>query len=157
MAKVYLEASFISACVTQRSDAASVYRRATSLEWWQIQRGEHELFISHEVLEELSHPEFRHRLEALSFVNEVPLLEIDDEVLALAELLIREKVMPVAVGGDSVHVAVVTLHGMEYLLSLNVRHLANRNKLTHLHTICRRAGLVPPQILTPDLLWESEK
>ena len=41
-------------------------------------------------------------------------------------------------------------------LTWNVRHLANPNKLEDLRTICLRVGMLPPQILTPDLLWEHE-
>ena len=37
MARVYLETSFVSACVTDRKDAGSVYRREKSLEWWALQ------------------------------------------------------------------------------------------------------------------------
>jgi len=40
-------------------------------------------------------------------------------------------------------------------MSWNVRHLANPNKTAHLRAVCRRLGLVPPQIVTPDLLWET--
>lgn len=43
------------------------------------------------------------------------------------------------------------------MLTWNVRHLANPNKLKHLREICRRVGLIPPKIVTPDLLWESEE
>ena len=38
----------------------------------------------------------------------------------------------------------------------NVKHLANPRKVRHLETICLRLGLVPPRILTPDMLWEDE-
>ena len=53
------------------------------------------------------------------------------------------------------HVAAATIHRADYLLSWNVRHLANPNKVRHLTTICIRLGLLPPQIVTPDLLWED--
>ena len=36
-----------------------------------------------------------------------------------------------------------------------VKHLANINKRQHLFHICMRFGLTPPQIVTPDLLWET--
>ena len=58
MATVYLETSFVSACVTNRSDPASIYRRELSVEWWTAQAKRHELFISAEVLAELSQPGF---------------------------------------------------------------------------------------------------
>lgn len=80
MARVYLETSFVSACVTDRDDASSLCRRKASREWWDTQRVYHNLFISAEVI---------------------------------------------------------------------------REKVRHLRVICRRLGLVPPEIVVPDLLWET--
>jgi len=80
----------------------------------------------------------------------------NEEVRGLAELLVREKVMPGPVGGDAVHVAFATVHAVDYVLTWNVRHLANPSKLAHLRTICLRAGFLPPQIVAPKLLWEED-
>ncbi len=55
--------------------------------------------------------------------------------------------------GDSLHVAAATVHSMQYLLTWNVKHLANVNKVRHLQEVCRRVGYLPPAIVTPDLLW----
>ena len=46
---------------------------------------------------------------------------------------------------------------MEYVLTWNVRHLADANKLEHLRIICRRVGYLPPQMVTPDILWDYEE
>ncbi|HEY8667935.1 MAG TPA: hypothetical protein VIL86_14825 [Tepidisphaeraceae bacterium] len=67
MATVYLDASFISACVTDRTDPKSVTRLQTSREWWDTQRAAHGLFVSQEVIKELSSPLFGRREEALNF------------------------------------------------------------------------------------------
>jgi hypothetical protein len=107
VATVYLDSSFISACVTDRTDPKSVARRDTSIEWWDTQRPRHDPVISQEVLQELSIEGFTRRTEALALVSDVPLLEIEDEVTGVAEVFVKG-----------------------------------------------RLGLVPPQILTPDLLWE---
>ena len=155
MAKVYLETSFVSACVSSRTDVASSYRRDLSQEWWKTQRARHLLFISAEVRDELSHPDYPSSENALGLVRDVPLVTLDEDVLGLARLLVRERVMPGQVAGDAVHVAVATVAGMDYLLTWNVRHLANPNKLERLRVICRRAGFLPPQMVTPDLLWET--
>jgi len=155
VAKVYLETSYISACVATRTDAACVYRRQVSEEWWNNQRRHHELFISAEVIAELSDPEYPNSPAALKWIDGVPLLGLTEDVAGLATLLVRERVMPGPVAGDAVHVAAATVFSIEYMLSWNVRHLANVNKLEHLRVICRRAGYVPPLIVTPDLLWED--
>lgn len=62
--------------------------------------------------------------------------------------------MPSPVAGDALHVAASCIHRIDYLLSWNVRHLANPNKVSHLQTICVRTGHIPPKIVTPELLWE---
>ncbi len=155
MATVYLETSYVSACVTDRTDAGSLYRREASLDWWNTQAPRHSLYVSAEVLAELSVPSYTKSQEALAFIRRVPLLEISEEVRGLAQILVNEKVMPEPVAGDAVHVAVTCVANVEYLLTWNVRHLANPNKVVHLQAICLRLGLVPPRILTPDMLWED--
>jgi hypothetical protein len=45
MARVYLETSFVSVCVTTRTDPNSIYRQEQSLEWLEKEGPKHELFI----------------------------------------------------------------------------------------------------------------
>ena len=151
---IYLDASFISACVTDRTDAKSVSRRDTSREWWDTQRTGHEIVISQEVIKELSNPDFSRREDALALIADLSLLDIDEEVTGVPEVFVKELLMPAPVIGDAVHVAVCAVHGVQSPLSWNVRHLANPNKTAHPQAVCRRLGLVPPRILTPNLLWE---
>src|SRR5262245_8532721 len=125
MATVYLETSFFSACVTTRQDVDSQSWRGRSLSWLKTQAPRHELFISAEVVAELSAPTYPNRDAALAFAAGIPLLSITAEVMALGQLLIDQKVMPGPLKGDAIHVAVAAYHHMEYLLSWNVKHLAN--------------------------------
>ncbi|MBN1489056.1 MAG: type II toxin-antitoxin system VapC family toxin [Phycisphaerae bacterium] len=152
MARVYLETSFFSACVSTRTTTRSLYWREVSNEWWTFEAPRHDLVVSGEVIAELSDPAFPQRDQALTMVKGLPSLEISDEVIGLAEVLVKEKVMPGPVAGDALHVAAATWHSVEFLLTWNVKHLANPNKRTHLGTVCLRLGLVPPTIVTPDLL-----
>lgn len=155
MPLVYLETSLISACVTTRTDAASIYRRDASNEWWRSESSKHDLVVSAEVTAELRHPDFQNSDKALVLIKGVDLLDIDARVLGVAALFVRDLLMPgPAVSGDAIHVAACAVHGVDYLLTWNVRHLANQNKLTHLKVLCQRLGLVPPTIITPDLLWQ---
>lgn len=156
MARVYLETSFFSACVSDRTDAGSVYRRDESRQWWTTQRERHQVFISPDVLTELSSPGYSHRDQALEMTVATEVLPLTPEVRGLAKILVREKAMPGPAGsGDAIHVAAATVHRMEYLLSWNVRHLANVNKLEHLRVICQRLGYMSPVITTPEVVWET--
>ena len=49
--------------------------------------------------------------------------------------------------------AISCVHEVDFLLTWNIRHLANPNKLDHLTVINRRMGLLTPQIVTPEMLW----
>jgi len=125
-----------------------------SRRWWKLERRAHESFISAEVLRELADPAYPHRDPALAMTVTLNVLAINAEVIGLAHILVRERVMPGPEGsGDAMHVAHATVYSMEYLLTWNVKHLANLNKLKHLQGVCRRVGYVPPAIVTPDLLW----
>ncbi len=158
MGRVYLETSFFSACVSTRTTARSLGWHETSNEWWRTQASRHELYVSEEVVVELSDPDFVQGPAALDMLHGLRLLDLGPEVRGLAEILVREKVMPrPAVSGDAIHIAAATVHGMDYVLTWNVQHMANPNKRAHFATLCLRLGLVPPQIVTPDLLMEVDE
>lgn len=156
MARIYLETSFVSACVERRESPADIYRREASLLWWHEQRRRHDIFVSAEVLRELGDSRYPLRAQALELVRDVPILAIREEAIGLASLLVREKAMPPPALGDALHVAIATIESIDYMLSWNVRHLANPIKLQQVRTICLRAGVAPPLIVTPDTLWETD-
>ena len=147
MARVYLETSFVSACVTQRTDVGSTYRREASLRWWREQAPQSELFVSDEVLIELSDERYPRRDAALGFVEGIPVITVSPPMVALARVFVQRMVMPKPVGGDALHLAMAAVSEMEYLVTWNVQHLANPNKLTHLNGVCLEFGLVPPRII----------
>ena len=153
---VYVETSFFSAGVTDRGDPQSIVWCDASRRWWHAHRRRFNLCISEEVIAELSGPGFVHGAEALQMPRGLRVAELSPEVQGLASLLVGEKVMPgPSTAGDATHVADATIHAPDYLLGWNVKHLANLNKRAHLVKICLRLGPAPPQIVTPDLLWEN--
>lgn len=152
---MYIETSFVSACVTDRSDTASLYRRQSSLEWWQGPRVRHEVFVSEEVIVELSRPTYKMGARALEHIKDVHILSITDQVIGVAKILVDDHVMPGPIAGDAIHVAVAAVNRVDFMLSWNVRHLANPRKVDHLQAVCRRIGVIPPVIVTPDMMWEA--
>ena len=154
MARVYLETSFFSACVWNRRDARSVVAQSESRRWWVQQRHLHELCVSAEVVRELADETFQNRADALALTVGCTHLALTDDVRGLAKLLVRDKAMPgPAEEGDAIHVAAAVAHRCDFLLTWNVKHLANPNKTTHLRRVCLRAGFAVPELLTPAHLW----
>lgn len=152
-----METSFFSACVSTRTGKKNAGWRASSNEWWTTQANRHDLFISPEVIRELSADDYVNSRKALAMLRGLNVLELTPAVIDLAELLVRERVMPTpAVEGDALHVAFATIHRMDFILTWNVKHLANPNKRTHFAVTCMRAGLAAPVLATADLLQESD-
>lgn len=154
MARIYLETSFISACVTERSDPASTYRNDASQEWWDSSRDEHDVFVSAATVAELGHRTNESGEDALALIQDLQWLPVTDEVRGLAHLLVQEQILPGPAVGDAVHVALATVHHLDYILTWDVRHLANVRALRGLRQLCLRLGLTPPDIITSESLWE---
>jgi len=152
-ARVYVETSVPSAYVSTRTDPGSVFRREVTRRWWAEQREQFETLISDNVVIELADGKWPGQDEALHLVAPVPKLAIDDTILRVMETYITERLVPDAPGGDALHLAVACAHEVDFLLTWNIRHLANPNKTAHLIVINRRLRIGTPQIVTPDALW----
>ena len=57
---------------------------------------------------------------------------------------------------DAVHVAVAAVNGIDFLVTWNLRHLANAVRRGKIEETCRAAGTAPPIICTPEELLEPE-
>ena len=153
---VYVETTVFSAFVSERTDAASVYRRDTTRQWWALQAGRYELYSSEAVLDELRAGIYPRQDEAVEMAESLDSIEITDEALSIAELYIRHRLMPESTTGDALHLAIASLNEFNFLLTWNIRHLANPNKVEHLEVINRRLGLLTPLIVTPENLWKED-
>ena len=72
----------------------------------------------------------------------------------LARDLVRRGTLPVQARVDAAHVGIAAANGMEYLLTWNLRHLANASIRGKIEEAVRAAGMVPPIICTPEELME---
>ena len=152
---VYVETSIPSAIYSVRSDPFSVSMRETTRLWWDTRRQDFDLFTSAVIDEELSAGRFPNQEEMISLVAEITRLEVSPDVKGLAQLYAREKVVPrVESSQDAIHLAVACFNNCDALLTWNIRHLANPNKVDHLTTINGRINISTPKILTPEHLME---
>ncbi len=155
---IYIETSIPSYLTARpsRDLRAAAWQQITG-QWWNEARGDYELFTSKLVIVEASagDPEAAaRRLEALDGIAE---LSIDEKVQELAEKLISEGGIPAAAEVDSLHVAVAAVHGIDYLLTWNFRHIDNAARKPIIRAICTAADYSYPEICTPmELLPESE-
>ena len=89
------------------------------------------------------------RLEALSGI---PLLALTEEVVAFSERLLQAGAVPKKAIGDSLHIAVTAVHGVDYLLTWNYRHIDNAEAKPVIRRICQDNNYGYPEICTPQEL-----
>jgi len=149
MASVYIETSVPSYYFeTRRSPAAQAWREATR-KWWSHCRRGYELFTSRFALAELRRAPRAKARAALSLLRNVTVLNEPRELQEVANYYIEQRAMPAVAGGDAYHLAMASLHKMDFLLTWNCQHLANANKVRHLAVLNARLGLPMPVITTP--------
>ena len=73
---------------------------------------------------------------------------------ALVRSLLRSGALPSTARVDAAHVAIPAVNGVDFLVTWNLRHLANAAIRGKIDETCRRAGLVSPIICTPEELME---
>ena len=155
---VYIETSIASYLTARpsRDVRAAAWQQITA-QWWDEAKDHYELFTSALVFAEASdgHPEAAaRRLEALQGIAE---LVIDEEIQVFSEKLIAKGGIPEVAKADALHVAVASVHGMDYLLTWNCRHIDNATRKPIIRAICAASGYSYPEICTPmELLPEYD-
>jgi len=156
MRRVYVETTVISYLASRPSrDVVVAGRQQVTQAWWETRRPAFDLVVSQVVLDEAGagDPEAAQRRRAL--IAGLPLLDITSAVETLAATLIQEVPLPPQAGADAVHIAVAACHGVEFLLTWNVAHIANAALRRRVEAVCRRHGYAAPILCTPDELMED--
>jgi len=154
--KVYLETTIVSYLAARPSrDLITAAHQQVSREWWENRRTDFDLFISQLVIQEASAGDEQAVQRRLQTLEELPLLELNGQAIDLAKALIDEGTLPAQAAGDALHIAVATVHGMDYLLTWNLKHLANATIRNAIAVACRAHDYEPPVICTPEELLEE--
>ena len=112
------------------------------------------MFVSEVVIGEVSIGDIELARQRLMLAQELPLLAITEEAEHLAPLLLKAAGLALNAQTDALHMAVSAVHGMDYLLSWNCKHIANARIRRAIETQCRASGFEPPVICTPQELME---
>jgi len=147
--RVYIETTVPSFYHDGRAEPAIVARRDRTRQWWDGEAHRYEVVTSVAVLEELKDGPEERQTKWLEMVAYIPLLSIDPAVDDIVEAYIRHRLMPLAPGGDALHLALASHHRCDFLLTWNCRHLANANKFGHIRRINASLGLFVPALVTP--------
>ncbi len=158
METVYLETTFISYLVAlpSRDLVVAAHQQVTN-DWWNNQKKKYECYISEIVVDESSAGDEKEIQKRLTIIDELKLLDLTKDVDELTKAILKSGVIPAKAVRDAAHIAVATVHEVDYLLTWNCTHIANAHILKRIEKICILTGFQMPTICTPENLLEDIK
>jgi len=123
---LYVETSIISYLTARPSrDPIVSARQQLTQVWWEQYRNEFELFISGYVIQEARIGDSVAAQRRLDALQDISVLPSTNEVEKLALEIRNYGTLPEKATLDSLHIAMAISHRIEYLLTWNLKHLAN--------------------------------
>ncbi len=153
MKSVYIETTIPSYYTGRRPrDLVLAARQQLTVDWWDTQRSQYELFASQIVLDETRRGDPVVAARRQEFLDGIPLLDISERVIEIAEDILASGIIPPRVADDAYHVACAGVHQMDFLLTWNCTHIANPHNRRRIRERLARHGIEIPVICTPEEL-----
>lgn len=154
-ASVYIETSIISYLTARPSrDLMIAACQQITTEWWETSRGSYDIVTSDLVVLESREGDTRIAQRRLDLLRGIHAVELTDAARQLAEELTAKGALPRRAQADALHIAVATVHTVDYLLTWNLRHINNPAIKPHVREICALNGYRCPEICTPFEIME---
>jgi predicted nucleic acid-binding protein len=147
--KLYLETSVWNFFF---ADDAPEKKEVTLQFFEKVENGEFDIYISDIVFLEFARASQQKEEQLLNLIEKYKPkeLEINEEVLELAEKYIKETALPKRAIDDSRHAAVATVYEIDALISWNLKHLANLRRMERINGINLKEGYSKRlEIVTP--------
>lgn len=150
---VYIETSILG-YLTARSTKNLIVAANMEItkDWWEFRRSAFVLYTSEAVLDEAAQGDPAVAAQRLELLRDFPLLALNQAVQGLATQFLARSSLPVKAKVDAIHIAAATVHGMDYLLTWNCKHIANAQIQSKLAEISLDSGYVLPILCTPNEL-----
>ncbi len=150
--RVYVETSVISYLTARpsRTIIGAAHQQITQA-WWE-RRNDYELLISQVVRQECASGDAQAAARRLAALEGLDVLAVTEEMMRLAGELLSQQIIPAKAVEDSLHIAVSTLHQVDFLLTWNCRHIANPIIQEGIADYLERQSLFLPIICTPEEL-----
>ena len=147
---VYIETSILGYLTARPSrDLVVAANIEITREWWDTRRSDFQLYSSQAVVKETSQGDAQMASERLEIIQDLVLLDLDQSVFDLAERFLGRSSLPAKADVDAIHIAAATIHGMDYLLTWNCKHIANAQIQKKLAEISLDFGYELPILCTP--------
>ena len=158
MATAYIETTIPSYYVARPSNSLiQASRQASTREWRDGGCSGLDLVTSLETLDEAAKGDEEMAVARQGLLAAVRLLPVTDDVIALASTLVSTGLVPAKAASDAMHIAVASVHGIDYLVTWNFKHIANPFSRDRLRIAVAEAGFELPVMCSPDELLQNNE
>jgi predicted nucleic acid-binding protein len=148
---LYLETTIPSFLVGNFSPVlVTAAHQLATRQWWEEKRDQYRLYVSPIVIRELEKGKRELSQQRIQLVSDIARLEATTEVVRLAVRLQQRLALPRAAETDALHVAIACHYAIDYLLTWNLRHIANGRVMRALNEFHDETNIRIPTICTPD-------
>ena len=154
---IYIETTIPSLYVARPAAGLveAARQRLTRL-WWDEHRQEFDLTCSQTVLDESSRGDAEMAQRRIDLLQGVPLLDLNDDVDRVSSAILSHEIIPAKAANDAIHIAIASVHEVDYLLTWNCTHLANPRIWRRISDCLTRIGFRATVICTPEDLIGDE-
>ena len=148
---IYIETTIPSLYVARPSaQLVEAARQQLTKIWWDEHRSTYDLVCSQTVIDECARGDTLMADLRLAVLDSIPLLELSDEIIAIAQDLVSRQVIPTKAADDALHIAVASVHEVDYLLTWNCKHIANPHNWRRISDCLSTHGYRASVICTPE-------
>jgi len=147
---VYIETSILG-YLTARSTKNLILAANIEVtkDWWEKRSQIFDLYASLIVVDEASLGDSEIATKRLTLLESCQLLNPTEAGQELTIQFLAKSNLPDKAANDAAHISLATVHGMDYLLTWNCKHIANVQIQKKLTQICFDFGYKLPRICTP--------
>jgi len=158
MATAYIETT-IPSYYTARS-ARSVLQASRQLatqEWWDGGCSGFDLVTSTETLNESGEGDPEMASARLALLQGIRILPVTESAAGLARTLVGSGLVPAIASPDAVHIALASVHEIEFLVTWNFKHIANPHIRERMRTAINDSGYRMPVMCSPEELLNDDE
>jgi predicted nucleic acid-binding protein len=156
--KIYIETSVISHYTAKRSENIRILAHQLSTEEMWNQLSNFDVYISDIVIDEVSKGSLNQSEARLIAIKDFQIIERNDKSSKLANILLSKNALPKQCLDDALHIAIASIHNIDFILTLNFKHINNPYTKTKIRKIIKEEGYRCPVLCSPEeLLGENDE
>lgn len=157
MPSAYIETTIPSYYVARPSGSLiQASRQASTRLWWDGGCSGFDLVTSLEAIEEAEQREPEMAAARIALLSRVR-RPITEDVGTVASELVRSGLIPSKAASDAIHISVASVHGTDFLVTWNLRHIANPYIRSRLRQAVEDLGFHLPVICSPEELLQYDE